>query len=55
MVGAIHSSKTLVLTRATRQNIPEDGVLHEWKWPVRKARHRWEENIKVHMKNSNLT
>jgi hypothetical protein len=27
MMEAIHSSKTLVLTRATRRNIPEDSIL----------------------------
>jgi hypothetical protein len=28
MMEAIHSSKTLVLARATWRNIPEDGILH---------------------------
>jgi hypothetical protein len=28
MIEAIRSSETAVLTRATRRNIPEDGVLH---------------------------
>jgi hypothetical protein len=28
MMEAISSSETLVLTRAARRNIPEDGILH---------------------------
>jgi hypothetical protein len=28
MMEAIRFSETLVLTRATRRNIPEDGILH---------------------------
>jgi hypothetical protein len=28
MMEALRSSETLVLTRATRRNFPEDGVLH---------------------------
>jgi hypothetical protein len=28
MMEAIHSSKSSVLTRATRHHIPEDGILH---------------------------
>jgi hypothetical protein len=32
MMEALSSSDTLVLTRATQRNIPEDGILHKQKW-----------------------
>jgi hypothetical protein len=28
MMGAVRSSETSILTRATRRNFPEDGILH---------------------------
>jgi hypothetical protein len=28
MMEAIRSSETLIITRTTRRNIPEDGILH---------------------------
>jgi hypothetical protein len=30
MMEAIRSSETLVLTSASRRNIPEDGILHSY-------------------------
>jgi hypothetical protein len=32
MMEALRSSETQFLTRATRRNIPEDGILHVWEW-----------------------
>jgi hypothetical protein len=40
MMEGIHSSETLVLTRATQRNAPEDGILHS---------HR-RENLKSYMR-----
>jgi hypothetical protein len=41
MMEATHSSETSVLTRATRRNIPEDGIL----------RSHCCENLKSHIEN----
>jgi hypothetical protein len=31
MMEGLRSSKTLVLTRASRRNLPEDGILHSYR------------------------
>jgi hypothetical protein len=44
MMGVTHSSKTLVLTRATWHHIPEDGILQF----MFASKTLWEKNFKLY-------
>jgi hypothetical protein len=58
MKEAVRSSETLVLTRATRSNIPEDTILHLWKHVYTISANvvtAWHENALTELKFQNPT
>jgi hypothetical protein len=53
--GAIHSSETSVLTRPTRRNIQEDGILHSHRRENRKSYNKYYVYLYTHYTHVQMT